>query len=84
MVRRILALLCVIGLAFGIALAKVNINTASQAELAALNGVGDQRAAAIIEYREQNGPFQKPEDITRVKGIGKSTFERNKDSITVE
>ncbi len=63
---------------------KININTASQAELETLNGIGPSKAAAIIEYREQNGSFESIEEIMQVPGIGPATFEKIKDDITVE
>ena len=62
---------------------QVNINEADADTLATLKGIGKDRALKIIEYREQNGPFQTPEDITKVKGIGKKIFEQNKDFITI-
>lgn len=62
----------------------VNINTASAEELAEnLTGVGPKKALAIIEYREANGPFFTPEEITNVKGIGPKTFQKNLDDILV-
>jgi len=63
---------------------KVNINTAGVEELATLERVGDKYAQRIVEYREANGPFQKPEDILNVKGIGSKVWEANKDRIVVE
>ncbi|MBS4173603.1 helix-hairpin-helix domain-containing protein [Bacillus sp. FJAT-49736] len=62
---------------------KVNINTATLDELQTLTGIGPSKAAAIMEYREQNGGFQKVEDIKNVSGIGDKTFEKLKDSIMV-
>jgi competence protein ComEA len=62
---------------------EVNINIASKEELMQLEGVGSAYAMKIIEYREANGPFETPEDIMNVKGIGTSTFEKNKERITV-
>ncbi|HXF84421.1 MAG TPA: ComEA family DNA-binding protein [Anaerolineales bacterium] len=61
----------------------ININTASQAELETLPGIGPTTAQKIIEYREQNGPFLSIEDIINVSGVGPGTFERIKDLITV-
>lgn len=53
---------------------KVNINTATQAELETLPGIGPAKAGDIIAYRTQNGPFKRLEDIMNVKGIGEKTF----------
>ena len=62
----------------------VNINTASVEELAEnLNGVGPKKALAIVEYRKAHGPFFKPEEITKVKGIGPKTLEKNQKDILV-
>jgi competence protein ComEA len=63
---------------------KVNINTASADELTQLKGVGEKKAAVIIEFREANGPFKLPEDFLKVPGIGPQTFETNKKRIVVE
>ncbi len=62
--------------------AVVNINTASAEELMSLNGIGEKTAAAIIEYRKDS-PFEKPEDIMNVKGIGEKKYENIKNSICV-
>ncbi len=63
---------------------KININTATVEQLVQLQRVGPSYAAKIIEYRKANGPFEKPEDIMKVSGIGPKTFEMNKDRISVE
>jgi len=63
--------------------AKVNINNATIKELDSLNGIGHKKAAAIIEFRKKH-PFKKIEDIIKIKGIGKKTFEKIKDEIEVE
>ena len=62
---------------------KININKADAKTLTTLKGVGKDRAVKIIEYREKNGPFEKVEDIMKVKGIGKKIFEQNKNIISV-
>lgn len=62
----------------------ININTASQAELELLPGIGPVMAARVIEYRDENGGFEKIEDLLDVSGIGPATFERIKNLITVE
>ncbi len=62
----------------------VNINTATATELMQLPRVGPRTAERIIAYREANGPFQRPEDLMNVKGIGEKTFLRLQPYITVE
>jgi len=62
----------------------ININTASVEELTQLDRVGQKYAERIVAYRTENGPFQAPEDIMLVAGIGEKTFEANKDRIVVK
>jgi competence protein ComEA len=63
----------------------VNINTASTDELsAALNGVGADKAAAIVKYRTVNGKFSSPDQIVLVSGIGSAIYEKNKADILVK
>ncbi len=62
---------------------KVNLNTASESELQTLTGVGPAKAAAIIEYRNTNGPFKEIEQLKEISGIGDKTFEKLKEEITV-
>lgn len=62
----------------------VDINTASFEELDKLPGIGPTTAQKIIDYRDENGPFARIEDITNVSGIGPATYEEIKDMIIVE
>ena len=62
---------------------KVNLNTASAADLQKLTGIGEKKAEQIIAYREQNGSFKKPEDLMQVSGIGEKTFASLKDQLAV-
>lgn len=63
--------------------APVNINTATAADLQKLPGIGAATAGRIIEYREKNGPFSKPEELMNVRGIGEKSFLKLKPLITV-
>ncbi|MFE8073396.1 ComEA family DNA-binding protein [Marinobacteraceae bacterium S3BR75-40.1] len=63
----------------------VNINEATPAQMAeVLDGVGPAKAAAIVEYRESHGPFKAVGGITKVKGIGEATLEKNRASIKLQ
>ena len=65
--------------------AQVNINPADADTLSSeLTGIGQSKAEAIVAYREQHGPYKQLEDLTRVKGIGIATIEKNKTKITLE
>ncbi len=64
--------------------APININTASEEELMKLPGVGPKLAKGIVEYRTKNGPFNAPEDLMKVKGIGQKKFEKMKDFVVVK
>jgi competence protein ComEA len=62
----------------------ININSAALQELEFLPGIGSVKAQSIIDYREQNGPFESIEEILNVTGIGPATFEQIKDLIIVD
>jgi len=62
---------------------QININTADAATLATIEGVGEMKAAEIVSYRDQNGPFKSINDLLNVKGIGEAILENNKDRLTV-
>ncbi|GKQ42814.1 competence protein ComEA [Companilactobacillus sp. RD055328] len=62
---------------------QVNINAATVDELQNLPGVGPKKAEKIVQYREENGGFEKPDDLTKVSGFGEKTLETLKDQITI-
>lgn len=62
---------------------RININTATAAELETLPGIGPTTAQKIVEYRLQYGPFRTIQDIQNVPGIGPATFAKIQDYITV-
>ncbi|MDD4565768.1 MAG: helix-hairpin-helix domain-containing protein [Eubacteriales bacterium] len=61
----------------------ININTASTEMLQQLSGIGPATADKIISYRNENGKFNRIEDIKNVSGIGEKTYDRFKDKITI-
>jgi len=67
----------------GLALAAVNLNTASMEELVALPGVGPAKAQAILDHRKAHGPFKSVEELKDVKGIGVKRFEKIKADLAV-
>jgi competence protein ComEA len=63
----------------------VNVNTADAATLASeLDGIGPAKAQAIVEYRQQNGPFRSADDLLKVQGIGERVLEQNRGNIRVD
>lgn len=62
---------------------KININLADSIELQQLSGIGEKKAEQIMIYRQENGSFQKIEDLKNVSGIGEKTFEALRGNITV-
>lgn len=62
---------------------KININKADETELQNLPGIGPAKAAAIIEYRNTNGPFKAVEELKNISGIGDKTFDKLKDLLAI-
>jgi len=64
--------------------APVNINTADAPTLmAAIKGVGEKKAHAIVQYRKEHGPFKSIDELANVPGIGEKTVEKNRNNLTV-
>lgn len=61
--------------------ARIDVNSAASAELELLPGVGPKLAGAIVEFREQHGPFRAVEDLDQATGIGPSTLERLRERV---
>jgi len=67
-----------------VAMEPVDLNAASPETLAAtMQGVGLEKAQAIVAYRDQHGPFVSVEEITAVRGIGSATLEKNRSKLVV-
>jgi competence protein ComEA len=77
----LVTLLFVPGLLFAEA---ININTADKETLmTSIKGVGEKRAEAIIDYRQQNGPFQSIDELANISGIGQSIVDDNRGNISI-
>ena len=81
--RKLSVMMIMLFLFVSVAFAAVDINTATQAELEALQGIGPAKAKAIVEHREKNGLFASTEGLIEVDGIGPGTMKQLRDSITV-
>ena len=62
---------------------KINVNSASIKQLQNLSGIGQKKAQAIIDYRNENGSFENIEEIMKVKGIGENIYQKIKGKIKV-
>lgn len=80
--KRITTLLFGMLAGIGMAMAAVNINTATEAELDAVKGIGPGKARAIVEHRDKNGPFKSVDDLTSVKGFGKKSIDKLRSELT--
>jgi competence protein ComEA len=64
--------------------AKVNLNTATAEQLAALPGINGKEAKAIVQFRAKHGPFKTVDDVTKVKGVGKKDLAKIRGSAVVQ
>jgi competence protein ComEA len=67
----------------GVALAVVNINTATKEELMTVKGIGEKRAQEIIDYRKKNGNFKSVDDLEKVPGVGPGLMKQIRPEVTV-
>lgn len=83
MLKKILLLLVCLLVSFSTF--AVNVNTATAEEIAkSLKGVGLSKAGALIIYRDKHGPFKSLQELTKVKGIGAATIDKNRENIEIE
>jgi competence protein ComEA len=67
----------------GVALAVVNINTATKEELTSIKGIGEKRAQEIIDYRKKNGNFKSVDELEKVPGVGPGLMKQIRSQVTV-
>ena len=81
-----LALILIFGVStMALASEAVDVNTATVEQLSeALNGVGESKAQAIVDYREANGAFEHIDELVNVRGIGMATVDKNRDVIRLD
>ncbi|HSR63598.1 MAG TPA: ComEA family DNA-binding protein [Gammaproteobacteria bacterium] len=82
-IRKIILVLLLASPAALLAEDTININTADKATLTSIKGVGEKRAEAIIEYRNEYGPFESVDELASVSGVGQSTVDTNRDILSV-
>ena len=80
--KKLLLALAMCFMLSGVALAVVNINTATKEELTTLKGVGDKRAQEIIDYRKKNGNFKSVDELEKVPGIGPGLMKQIRSQVT--
>ncbi len=85
MFLRSIVVLCFVLFAGNLIAAPVNINSASAETIAkSLNGVGPSKAAAIVQFRSDNGPFKTLEELKYVRGIGSAILLKIKDDVIID
>jgi len=82
MKKTLLALLAMLAFSLS-AFAAVDLNSASEADLQKVKGIGPVKAKAIVEYRSKNGPFKNVDELDKVKGFGPGTLKQIRNDVTV-
>ena len=62
---------------------KIRLNSATSEQLQQLSGIGEKKAEAILQYRQQHGKFKTVDELQQIKGIGPKLLQKNKDRLTL-
>lgn len=81
--KKLLLIIAIWFASIGSVMAAVDLNTATQAQLESVKGIGPVKAKAIVEYRARNAPFKSLDDLGNVKGFGKKTVDKVRSELTV-
>ncbi|PKO87655.1 MAG: competence protein ComE [Betaproteobacteria bacterium HGW-Betaproteobacteria-12] len=81
--KRILSSIALFLAGISLAVAAVNINTATVDELDAVKGIGPSKAKAIVDYRDKNGPFKSVDDLKAIKGFGDKNLAKLRADLSV-
>jgi competence protein ComEA len=82
--KRLLLALITFVISTSIAMATVNLNTATKEDLDKVKGIGPVKAQSIIEYRKKNGPFKSVDELENVKGFGSKSVKKVRPELTVD
>ncbi|MFO8240315.1 MAG: helix-hairpin-helix domain-containing protein [Dissulfuribacterales bacterium] len=83
MIKKFIGSIILVLFLFVSAFAAINLNTADQAALESISGIGPAKASAIIKYRNEHGSFKSVDELLNIKGIGPKVLESLKGQVEV-
>ncbi|OPL15868.1 MAG: hypothetical protein AVO38_09255 [delta proteobacterium ML8_D] len=83
MVKKFIGSIILVLFLFVSAFAAINLNTADQATLESISGIGPAKASAIIKYRNEHGSFKSVDELLNIKGIGPKVLENLRGQVEV-
>ncbi len=81
--RKSLFTLLLMGISYAVNATPVDLNSATQAQLESVNGIGPGKARSIVEYRTKNGAFKSVDDLAKVNGFSTKTIDKLRPELTV-